>query len=139
MRRMRLWLLAAVLCACSGLPAGTSPGATSSTPKTSSPFSLFTKGLPQEKRKPFMELMKKLRTTKQSTGSKEDKKKATMSIDGEIHKLLGEDYKKYRQITEKIKSLHATKKEEAGSSTPPPPPPPPPLAKSGKKKKKGTL
>merc|ERR1712216_176021 len=103
--------------------------------KSGSPFSLFTKGLPQEKRKPFMELMKKLRASKQTTGTKEEKKKVTMALDGEIHKLLGEDYKKYRLITEKIKSMHASKKAETAS--PPPPPPPPPSMKM-KKKKKGT-
>jgi len=97
----------------------------------SSPFSLFTKGLPQEKRKPFMELMKKLRTTKQGTAPKEEKKKITMSIDGEIHKLLAEDYKKYRLVTEKIKQLHAAKNAAAS-----PPPPPVELPKMLKKKKK---
>ena len=112
--------------------------------------------------------MKKLRTAKQTTGTKEEKKKVckpcarvlghrrtpsarvsgsmltvplrvsqvTMGIDGEIHKLLAEDYKKYRLITEKIKSMHAAKKAE--TAAPPPPPPPLPTAK-GKKKKKGTM
>merc|ERR1712146_757545 len=91
------------------------PGTSPTPAKTSSPFSLFTKGLPQEKRKPFMELMKKLRASKQTTGSKEDKKKITQGIDGEIHKLLAEDYKKYRLITEKIKSMHAAKNKESAS------------------------
>jgi len=100
----------------------------------SSPFSLFTKGLPQEKRKSFMELMKKLRASKQSTGSKDDKKKVTMTIDADIHKLLGEDYKKYRLITEKIKTMHASKKAE--THAPPPPPPPLPAVAAKKKKKK---
>lgn len=80
-----------------------------------------------------MELMKKLRASKQTTGTKEEKKKVTMGIDGDIHKLLGEDYKKYRLITEKIKSMHAAKK--ADSAKPPPPPPPAVSAKKGKKKK----
>ena len=112
--------------------------------------------------------MKKLRAAKQTTGTKEEKKKVsrfarlprqptksctvpptqsllgciltrrrwlqvTMGIDGEIHKLLAEDYKKYRLITEKIKSMHAAKKAE--TAAPPPPPPPLPAAKKGKKKK----
>jgi len=78
--------------------------------------------------------MKKLRSSKQSTGTKDDKKKVTMGIDGDIHKLLGEDYKKYRLITEKIKAMHASKKET--TVAPPPPPPPSPLAALKKKKKK---
>jgi len=81
-----------------------------------------------------MELMKKLRASKQSTGTKEEKKKVTMSIDGDIHKLLGEDYKKYRMITEKIKQMHASKKAETAG----PPPPPPPAPAGLKKKKKKT-
>jgi len=78
-----------------------------------------------------MELMKKLRLSKQSTGPKEDKKKVTMSLDADIHKLLGEDYKKYRLVTEKIKQMHASK-----NAASPPPPPPAPLPKLLKKKKK---
>ncbi|KAL3919413.1 MAG: hypothetical protein SGPRY_005642, partial [Prymnesium sp.] len=130
---LRLAVAAAALCLCHAapVPQSTAP-ATSS--KVSSPFSLFTKGLPQEKRKPFMEvmwhlglqltaLMKQLRSSKQAPGSKEDKKKVAMSLDGEIHKLLGDDYKKYRLITEKIKSLHSAKKSDELSSSPPPPPP----------------
>jgi len=81
-----------------------------------------------------MELMKKLRASKQSTGSKDDKKKVTMTIDADIHKLLGEDYKKYRLITEKIKTMHASKKAE--THAPPPPPPPLPAVAAKKKKKK---
>ena len=43
--------------------------------------------------------MKKLRLSKQATGTKEEKKKATMALDAEIHKVLGPDYKKYRAVT----------------------------------------
>jgi len=132
-----LLLVVAAVCLCNGAPAPTpaAPGATTATSsKSSSPFSLFTKGLPQEKRKSFMELMKKLRASKQSTGSKDDKKKVTMTIDADIHKLLGEDYKKYRLITEKIKTMHASKKAE--THAPPPPPPPLPAVAAKKKKKK---
>merc|ERR1719267_489266 len=94
MQSLRKLLLFACVCACSCQAPPTGVKSASSTPKTSSPFSLFTKGLPQEKRKPFMELMKKLRLSKQSTGPKEEKKKVTQAIDADIHKLLGEDYKK---------------------------------------------
>ena len=59
-----------------------------------------------------------------------------MAIDADIHKLLGEDYKKYRLITEKIKTMHASKKAE--THAPPPPPPPPPALAAKKKKKKAT-
>merc|ERR1711988_1760863 len=112
-------------------------GAASSAHKTrvGSPFSLFTKGLPQEKRKPFMELMKKLRTSKQATGTKEEKKKMLMAIDGEIHKLLEDDYKKYRLITEKLKAMRGSAKTTAVASPPPPPPPPPTTVMKKKKKK----
>lgn len=61
-----------------------------------------------------------------------------MNLDGEIHKLLGDDYKKYRLITEKIKSLHSAKKSDVLSS-PPPPPPPAGIAVGSKKKKKKSV
>lgn len=99
------------------------------------PFSTFTKSLPQEKKRPFMDLMKKLRSAKQASGTKDDKKKVTTGLDADIHKLLGPEYKRYRAV-------HSTVKEIKAASTKPPsakPPPPPPLAatkKGGGKKKK---
>ena len=79
--------------------------------RASSPFNSFTKSLPQEKKKPFMELMKRLRTAKSaSIGTKEEKKKATTSLDADIHKLLGADYKRYRSVQHAQKELHAAHK-----------------------------
>eukprot|EP00308_Calcidiscus_leptoporus_P027063 CAMPEP_0119357546 /NCGR_PEP_ID=MMETSP1334-20130426/5902_1 /TAXON_ID=127549 /ORGANISM="Calcidiscus leptoporus, Strain RCC1130" /LENGTH=138 /DNA_ID=CAMNT_0007371821 /DNA_START=101 /DNA_END=517 /DNA_ORIENTATION=- len=107
-------------------------------PVAKSLFSNLTKSLSQEKRPQFMELMKKMRMTK--IMKKEDKKVAIVQLDAEIHKLLGDDYKKYRSVQDQVhkerQALHAV-------SLPPPPPPPPPLlaAATGllkkKKKKKG--
>ena len=55
-----------------------------------------------------MELMKRLRTAKAaSIGTKEEKKKATTSLDADIHKLLGADYKRYRSVQHAQKELHA--------------------------------
>merc|ERR1712100_261111 len=71
--------------------------------------------------------------------------KQTITVDTEVHKLLGEDYKKYRAIQESLKAAHAAHAGEhksgvtASSPPPPPPPPPPALANAvpGGKKKKG--
>merc|ERR1740125_48428 len=85
----------------------------------SSPFTAFTKSLPQEKKKPFMELMKRLRTAKAaSIGTKEEKKKATTSLDVDIHKLLGADYKRYRSVQHAQKELHAAHKTGNKSGSP---------------------
>jgi hypothetical protein len=85
----------------------------------SSPFTAFTKSLPQEKKKPFMELMKRLRTAKAaSIGTKEEKKKATTSLDVDIHKLLGADYKRYRSVQHAQKELHAAHKAGNKSGSP---------------------
>ena len=69
----------------------------------SSPFSSFTKTLPAEKKKPFMELMKKLRGVRNATtGSKEDKKKQATQLDLDIHKTLGTEYKRYRSVQVRV-------------------------------------
>lgn len=79
--------------------------------------------------------MKKLRDAKKVTGTKEDKKKSTTTIDADIHKLLGTEYKRYRAVHAAVNAVHAAKK--AGGM---PPPPPPPIMTStklpGAKKKK---
>jgi len=118
-------------------PAGTSASATSKSHKPG-PYADLMKTLPTEKKKPFMELMKKLRAAKQ-LANKEEKKKQTIVTDTEVHKLLGEDYKKYRAIQESLKAAHAAHSGEhkAAAHLPPPPPPPPPAASTGKKKKGG--
>lgn len=65
-----------------------------------------------------MELMKRLRTAKAaSIGTKEEKKKATMSLDADIHKLLGADYKRYRSVQHAQKELHAAHKNKSSSSS----------------------
>lgn len=65
-----------------------------------------------------MELMKRLRTAKAaSIGTKEEKKKATTSLDADIHKLLGADYKRYRSVQHAQKELHAAKHNKSGSTT----------------------
>ena len=51
---------------------------------TKSLFSIFTKSLPAEKRPTFIELMKKMRLTKQMP--KDQKKGAIQQLDTEIHK-----------------------------------------------------
>jgi len=85
--------------------------------KEHSPFIAFTKSLATEKKKPFMDLMKRLRAAKNaSVGTKEEKKKATMSLDADIHKLLGPEYKRYRSVQHAQKELHAAKKGSTGSS-----------------------
>lgn len=131
--RLALASLALQLCACQA-PA---PASTATKKSSSGPFNAFTKSLAQEKKKPFMELMKKLRLSKQATGTKEEKKKATMALDAEIHKVLGPDYKKYRAVTEALKQLHASKKSTSGGVTAAKPPPPPPAVTATPKKKKG--
>ena len=92
-----------------------------------SPFSAFTKSLPQEKKKPFMDLMKRLRSAKAATvGTKDEKKKAMSTLDSEIHKLLAADYKRYRSVLQAAKDMHQAKKAPpagAASSTTAPPPP----------------
>merc|ERR1719331_1482146 len=107
--------LALLVAALLGLAAAQAPPASAAASKTAhkdhSPFTAFTKSLPQEKKKPFMELMKRLRTAKAaSIGTKEEKKKATTSLDADIHKLLGVDYKRYRSVQHAQKELHAAHK-----------------------------
>ena len=80
-----------------------------------------------------MELMKKLREAKKATGTKEEKKKTTSSLDVDIHKLLGADYKRYRAVQGAVTAMHATKK--AATTAGSPPPPPPAVSLPGKKKK----
>lgn len=105
------------------------------------PFSAFTKSLPQEKKKPFMELMKRLRGAKAATvGTKEEKKKVMGALDSDIHKLLGTEYKRYRTVQHAQHEMHTTLKK----GTPPAstlastaPPPPAAAAAGGKKKAAG--
>ena len=106
------------------------------------PFSAFTKSLPQEKKKPFMELMKRLRGAKSATvGTKEEKKKVMGALDSDIHKLLGTEYKRYRTVQHAQHEMHsATKKGTPPSSTLASiSPPPPASATAGTKKKKTGL
>merc|ERR1711998_14924 len=98
-------------------------------------------GLEQVKRKPFMELMKKLREAKKAPGTKEDKKKATSTLDVDIHKLLGAEYKRYRAVQGAVNALHANSAKKTASASVSALPPPPPLAtmlpgSKGKKKTK---
>ena len=95
---MRTTLLAVLLFIATCAQAAPAPGQVAEKKKDhSSPFAGFTKSLTQEKRKPFMELMKRLRSAKAaSVGNKEEKKKALTSLDADIHKLLGNEYKRYR-------------------------------------------
>jgi len=131
--------------------AGTAKKSSSSAAKPhahTGPFSSFTKSLAQEKKRPFMELMKKLRGAKQATGTKDDKKKTTTGLDSEIHKLLGPEYKRYRAVSATVKEIHHEKKAAAtGTATAvaakptpvaaaPPPKPVSILKKIGGKKKK---
>merc|ERR1712070_1168957 len=100
------------------------------------PFSAFTKSLPQEKKKPFMELMKRLRGAKAATvGTKDEKKKVMGALDADIHKLLGTEYKRYRTVQHAQHEMHtALKKGTPPASMVASPPPP---AAVGKKKKSG--
>jgi len=104
---------------------------------TGSPFSAFTKSLPQEKKKPFMELMKRLRGAKSATvGTKDEKKKVLGALDSDIHKLLGTEYKRYRTVQHSQHEMHtALKKGTPPASTLASPPPP--AVAVGKKKKSG--
>jgi hypothetical protein len=66
-------------------------------------FNAFTKSLPQEKKRPFMDLMKRLRSVKNApvgttVANKDEKKKVMHAVDGDIHKLLGHEYKRYRTV-----------------------------------------
>mmetsp|Transcript_7740 Transcript_7740/g.16963 ORF Transcript_7740/g.16963 Transcript_7740/m.16963 type:complete len:155 (-) Transcript_7740:631-1095(-) len=92
-------------------------------PVAKSLFSSLTKSLPQDKRPLFMELMKKMRLTKQM--KKEDKKAVIVQLDAEIHKLLGDEYKKYRSVQDEV---HKERQALNALQTPPPPPSPPPPA-----------
>merc|ERR1719440_603261 len=84
----------------------------------SGPFSSFTKSLPQEKKKPFMELMKRLRGAKSATvGTKEEKKKVMGALDSDIHKLLGAEYKRYRTVQHAQHELHTSTKKSTGAAT----------------------
>jgi len=117
------------------------PTTTVGKPKSSThhagPFSAFTKTLPTEKKKPFMELMKKLRGVRNATtGSKEDKKKQATQLDLDIHKTLGTEYKRYRSVQAAAKQEHAAKKGITLPTKKPPPPPPETSAAAGAKKKK---
>merc|ERR1719263_1113106 len=95
----------------------TSSAASKASKSHTGPFSAFTKSLPQEKKKPFMELMKRLRTAKAATvGTKEEKKRVLQTVDADIHKLLGTDYKRYRTVQHLTKELHAAKKSPSTSS-----------------------
>ena len=65
----------------------------------------------------LMELMKPLRTAKAaSIGTKEEKKKATMSLDV-ISKAAGADYKRYRSVQHAQKELYAAHKNKSSSSS----------------------
>merc|ERR1719440_594497 len=84
---------------------------------TSSPFSAFTKSLPQEKKKPFMELMKRLRGAKSATvGTKDEKKKVMGALDSDIHKLLGNEYKRYRSVQHAQHEMHSSLKKSPSTS-----------------------
>merc|ERR1719488_192073 len=115
------------------------PGASTSKPKSShsGPFSAFTKSLPQEKKKPFMELMKRLRGAKAaSVGTKEEKKKVMGALDSDIHKLLGSEYKRYRTVQHAQHEMHTSLKKGStttGTATSTPPPAPAPVAAKKKK------
>merc|ERR1719263_1483217 len=77
----------------------TSSAASKASKSHTGPFTTFTKSLPQEKKKPFMELMKRLRAAKVSVGpTKEERRKTIVSLDADIHKLLLKDYKRYRAV-----------------------------------------
>merc|ERR1711924_383504 len=103
----------------------------------SGPFSAFTKSLPQEKKKPFMELMKRLRGAKSATvGSKDEKKKVMGALDSDIHKLLGTEYKRYRTVQHAQHEMHTALKKGPPSSATLASPPPPAVA-VGKKAKTG--
>merc|ERR1740138_1506340 len=94
------------------------------------PFSAFTKSLPQDKKKPFMELMKRLRGAKSATvGTKDEKKKVMGALDSDIHKLLGTEYKRYRTVQHAQHEMHTSLKKGmppastlATTSISPPPP-----------------
>merc|ERR1719453_1904573 len=106
-------------------PAPSSAASKTSKTHTGSPFSAFTKSLPQEKKKPFMELMKRLRGAKAATvGSKDEKKKVMGALDSDIHKLLGPEYKRYRTVQHAQHEMHtAIKKGSPAASIASPPPP----------------
>merc|ERR1719181_574608 len=100
-------------------PATVASSSSSSTKSKSgsSPFSAFTKSLPQEKKKPFMDLMKRLRSAKAATvGSKDEKKKVMGTLDSDIHKLLGTEYKRYRTVQHAQHDMHTALKK--GSASP---------------------
>jgi len=119
-------LVALLLVALTSAQSAPAPTAAKEKKHESSPFTAFTKSLDQPKRKPFMELMKRLRTAKAATvGTKEEKKKATTSLDADIHKLLGTEYKRYRSVQHAQKELHAAKKSGSSSSSKVISPPPP--------------
>jgi len=83
-----------------------------------------------------MELMKKMRLTRQM--KKEQKKAAIVQLDAEIHKLLGEDYKRYRTVQNQVQADRQQAKDAATPPPPPalsPPPPPPPPGLQRLKKK----
>jgi len=77
-------------------------------------------------RKPFMELMKRLREARKAPGSKDEKRKIASATDAEIHKLLGAEYKRYRAVQSAVSALHAKdggKNTPASTATLSPPPP----------------
>merc|ERR1719488_391787 len=118
----------------------TSSSKTHSKTHSGSPFSAFTKSLPQEKKKPFMELMKRLRGAKAATvGSKEEKKKVMGALDADIHKLLGTEYKRYRTVQHAHHEMHTALKKGSPPASTVASPPPPAAATVGKKKKAGGL
>ena len=123
-------------------PAATTPGSKPKSAHHTGPFSAFTKSLPQEKKKPFMELMKRLRGAKAATvGTKEEKKKVMGALDSDIHKLLGAEYKRYRTVQHAQHEMHTSLKKSTSSSsstaaaTPAATAPPPPVATAAPKKK----
>ena len=107
-----------------GSAEGTAPATTGKKSASSSaahhtgPFSAFTKSLPQEKKKPFMELMKRLRGAKAATvGTKDEKKKAMGALDSDIHKLLGSEYKRYRTVQHAQHEMHTALKKSPTTTT----------------------
>ena len=68
-------------------PAATATAAkktSSSSSHHTGPFSAFTKSLPQEKKKPFMELMKRLRSAKAATGA--PPRRAATALRARVHR-----------------------------------------------------
>ena len=73
-----------------------------------------------------MELMKKMRLTRQMP--KEQKKGAIHTLDADVHKLLGPEYKRYRAVQEQVHKEREAAAAAAAAAAGKPPPPPPPLS-----------